>query len=535
MSFQRILGRISLHEAVIALAVLSAVYLQLQNFADDPGVGWHLETGRWVLEHRMVPSTDPFLATPPGALEEGQAARSWISDQWLSDVVLELLFQVGSWPLVYASLTSLYLITYFVVLYGGLRKLHMPALAATFAVMCAFKGGQIHFILRPVMFSFLFFTIVYLRCLYTEQQMLNTQAAQEPSRPNDKSYFAWAALFALWANIHPGFVIGLAMVGLSGAITGLRAIFYAPLRAQIVPAGLTFLSCAIGTLLNPYGLKLHESIASLRASDYFMSLHEEWMPISFESPEGRLWLMLVILIGLCVLFGRGKFRFPSPTSLVACVVLGLSCLDAVRMLPFFAIAASLPVACGFASLGQCSIFQRSRPFARLASAFMFFERREHTARAGIMLTAVICGALIASSLLRGDLLLFQGPFGPRVEKFPYGAIQFLSAHQDSESKRELVVASIPEWGGFLSKFGTGMVRPLIDDRNTLVGEDFHKRYSSYIGGANGWDTFFVLLGADALLVPSGGVLAKALQQGPVGEWSLSYQDRLQTLATKTTS
>lgn len=39
--------------ALIALARMS-------NFPADPDMFWHVETGRWIVEHRAIPHTDVF-------------------------------------------------------------------------------------------------------------------------------------------------------------------------------------------------------------------------------------------------------------------------------------------------------------------------------------------------------------------------------------------------------------------------------------------------------------------------------------------
>ena len=93
----------------------------------------------------------------------GIEARPWLIDQWLADLFLYSGYSAGGWPLLYALLLVAYLLTYFFVLYRGAVELTGLRILSCLAAVYAFKIGQIHFILRPVLFSFLFFSIVYVQ------------------------------------------------------------------------------------------------------------------------------------------------------------------------------------------------------------------------------------------------------------------------------------------------------------------------------------------------------------------------------------
>ncbi len=67
--------------------IISSVYtllaMELVGFANDPGVGWHLATGDYILKNFSIPFIDPFLG--------GQEGRAWICDQWLADLILSAI------------------------------------------------------------------------------------------------------------------------------------------------------------------------------------------------------------------------------------------------------------------------------------------------------------------------------------------------------------------------------------------------------------------------------------------------------------
>ncbi|NLF25614.1 MAG: hypothetical protein GX589_08180, partial [Deltaproteobacteria bacterium] len=199
------LPTIGIQDCLVLIAFLSLVLVQMQNFAQDPGVGWHLSTGQHVFSTGEIPRVDSFLAS--------SSPRPWVADQWLGSTFLYALFKSGSWPMVYASLTLIYLLTYAAILYGVLARLSGSYIAASLAAIYAFKIGQLHFIMRPVMLSFPLFAAVtgFVYVLY--------HALKSASGAQAATSFRYAAvglplIFALWSNVHPSFVLGLGLLGL---------------------------------------------------------------------------------------------------------------------------------------------------------------------------------------------------------------------------------------------------------------------------------------------------------------------------------
>ncbi|MCZ7669684.1 MAG: hypothetical protein M5U34_22160 [Chloroflexi bacterium] len=67
----------------------------------DPDMWWHLRTGEYILQ-AGIPRQDVFSFTVP--------EHEWITHEWLSQVVMWGIYQVGGLPgliLVFAGLTTL--------------------------------------------------------------------------------------------------------------------------------------------------------------------------------------------------------------------------------------------------------------------------------------------------------------------------------------------------------------------------------------------------------------------------------------------
>ena len=84
---------------------------------------------------------------------------------------------------------------------------------------------------------------------------------------------------------------------------------------------------------------------------------------------------------------------------------------------------------------------------------------------------LVCCILFFLSLSNNAVGWYAGPYGPRKTKFPYDALAFLN-----EQAGEKRVYATPNWGGFLTFYGKNGTRALIDDRNTMLGEEVYKDY-----------------------------------------------------------
>jgi hypothetical protein len=157
----------------------------------DPNTGVHIRAGQWILSHRAIPRQDLFSFTLAG--------RAWCNWEWLSDALDALLFQVrGLSAIVAFHLTLLCLIS--VILYRTARLRVGPMMA--FAVTClAMATTTIHWLARPHLFTWLFLAAF---CFLLERADVTGEY-----RP----LLALPVPIILWVNLHPGFVVGLLVLG----------------------------------------------------------------------------------------------------------------------------------------------------------------------------------------------------------------------------------------------------------------------------------------------------------------------------------
>jgi hypothetical protein len=514
----RIGAFIGAHDILVLVAFYSMLLVQAPLFASDAGVGWHLKTGEWIAKHFSVPYTDPFLFS--------SQPRAWICDQWLSDLILWVLYQAGNWPLLYAFLAVIFGAVFFVLLYRTLRDFSGFALPVSLALILAFKLAQIHFVLRPVIFGIALFALLY--CLTLNILKYFSVATTQHIMREFHFIALGAVLFALWANIHPTFVLG--WIFLVSVFLGLaldRYLLEQHEVAWVSPkfwafAALLLFVAVAATLLNPNFLALHQSIYALGTSAYFMRYHQEWLGVDFISFEGKLvffvsaalWVALVISPTLRRHLG---FRF-----LVPFLVFLWFGITAQRGLPFFGIVASLPFALALAHLGKAEALQGRSLKSRLVRHFAVIESFERRAPRGAAIFFALSCLVFGDVFLNGQTLFYRGPYGPAQERYPYISLGVLKDLATPENK--LAVLAPADWGGFMTLEGEGSLEPIIDDRNVLLGEQFYKDFHFFMNPTRDWLNYAVSLGSTHLLWPAQSDLARKIKQN--GDAYLVHEDEI---------
>ncbi len=216
----------------------------------SPDAWWHLSAGRWIWTHASVPMADPFSFTHAGA--------PWIDFEWGFQAVLYPFSYFGDGGLWTAK--ALLLLSSFLPVDGLLRDRKASSLeralgAAIWAAAVLPKAD-----LRADLISAGFFA----------WQLRRLAAGRA-------SFLGGFLAFALWANMHAGFALGLALYPAWAAVQRLS-------RGES-PRGLGAEACgaALGVLLNPYGISLY-AVFVAHALDPVRAGVAEWGRFSLRYP-----------------------------------------------------------------------------------------------------------------------------------------------------------------------------------------------------------------------------------------------------------
>jgi hypothetical protein len=480
--------------------------LQMKGIANDPGVGWHFKTGEIIATTGQIPRVDPFLFS--------ETPRPWVSDQWLGDLFLYKSYELGGWPLVYGLCTAVYFGAFFLLIYPIVRRESGSAVIAACAVLLGFKIGQVHFIVRPVIFGFPLFAAVY---------HILMEARLKLSR-GEQPYFKYLLLipiFFLWANLHPSFVLGGVLLGIFLVSLSWERVFYNNFSSfkysPTLIALIFFALASLATFLNPYGADLHRSITALSGNEYFMRLHLEWHGLDFKKAEGKLFegVVLIILLGLAIGDLKGKLK---PFDFFCLVAFAHICLVAVRGLPYFGMVCCVPTAIAICSLINSRVLKEFSWGKKIVDGSIAIKERENRT---IWQPVAWLGVIIPliSSVWMGRVWPFAGEYGPNDERYAFKAIELMKAAVSEPT----VVINHSNFGGFLTWYGAPLLKPVHDDRNTLLGEEFYKQMEKVLAIGDDLKTYATRTHAKFLMINSESGQAKHLKA--TGEFPVFYEDK----------
>ncbi len=323
--------RLTRRRVSLALMTLALVYAFLAGLHTviDFDMGWHLATGRYVLQHHVVPSTDILSYTSPGA--------EWLYPPF-AGVLLYGIFNVWG----YAGLTwfcALALMAMVACLLRGPSR-QESGLAAVLAIM-AVPALALRATPRADLFTTLFFAI-FLAQLWkfhrrsadpsggrvevnslTPSTRLDHVEGTAALRRERLRLWILPLLMLLWVNLHPGFVAGLGILIAYFLIEGLELLF--PNRRKAVLQRLQqawppLAATVVATLFNPYGPRIFKAVLHLadltQPSSAFvaelaavrLTLPSLAQALVWRNPDSSYWwlaLAAVVVVGLA--FWRRQF------------------------------------------------------------------------------------------------------------------------------------------------------------------------------------------------------------------------------------
>jgi len=253
---------------------------------EDPGVGRHLRTAEVILETGQIPRTDPLSFT--------KAGEPWIDFEWAFEATIGELYRAGGLPLVCAFCYAVFAAT----ILGIYRTLLQSGFSLSVVLLTtgvAFLTVQIHFSVRPVLFTYLFLALV-------------VEVWRRRPQPLLRDWLILPLVFVAWANLHAGWMAALLFLVISMAGRFLDRISKrvdgdeAPLIPWI---GLTLL-CILATWLNPWGWELHRHIFLMATTLKSSALWVEYLPPNFATPtmSALTVLFIVIVVFMARVFKR---------------------------------------------------------------------------------------------------------------------------------------------------------------------------------------------------------------------------------------
>ena len=326
----------------------------------------------------------------------------------------------------------------------------------------------------------------------------------------------------LWVNLHGGFVLGFALLGLyllSGAIRysvpgtmETRQNIAIPLRELGM---VTFVSL-VASLINPYGYELHVHVYRYLSSRWLMNHIDEFLSPNFHGVAQQCFvaILLITIVGLAM--SRNK---PSFSRVLVLLFATYSGLYASRSLPVSSLLLTLIVAPLWT---QALAEARDNPRLSLRLRDFLSRWRLLTSRGGAARTRFRGHLWPIVAVLLGLLACVQAA--------SQGPVTWMDAHFDAghfpvQASEVIVQRGIREpifapdsWGGYLIYRLYPQNKVFVDDRHDLYGEEFLKEYLKAIRLTPDWNGFLEEKRVNWALLPAESSLANMLEKHPSGMW-----------------
>jgi hypothetical protein len=469
---------------VIALVMSAALYALSRTVADVDLWG-HVKFGEdiWRTGRVIQPDTYSYLT----------GGQAWINHEWLAEVTFYRIFSSFGAPglIAFKSGVGLLIVglVYRHLCRWGLSAARAGVVVLLVAIMLIHGLGTV----RPQLFTYLFFLLL----------LLLIHAAE-----HGRVRWLWACpvLFALWANLHGGFLAGLAILSIwSGVHTAALVRRAHSASAALSRSTLTVLAAltttVLATLANPHGAGLLRFLvrpATLARPDI-----SEWQPIAIMSFYGILYLAVLAAAGVGLLYSRIERR-PALLVLLACIA--LLPLTAERHGSLFALG--MPVLAAEHLGSAWARWRATRPAHQEARR----DRRRQLWSAAIALAFAV--AVIRWSLPHFSCIHLD----PIVVTFPARAVALL---KDSGVSGNMAV--LFDWGEYALWHLSPRIKVSVDGRRETVYPDGVRTENlNFLTGIGDWDA--VLRNHDTHLAlvstkrPTFNLMT--LQPG----WRLAYED-----------
>lgn len=282
------------------LVFASLFFFSLQP-AIDPDTGWHLATGRYIIEQGQVPRNDPFSYSMPNA--------PYYAHSWAFDVLMYVL-QEKFGPIGLSSLFALIITISMILLAQVARRMNnqgsfwelLPLLSLMTVEICG---------VRPQTVSVLGLAILL---------VMITNQDKKPSLVHI------AALFFVWANLHGGVVLGIGVFALW--IIGSQV--WHPNNGEHAYWLACFVVGFLATLANPYTYHLYTFAFGMITNSTALIFNADWIPLfSGRLGDESLPLRVSIVVGslAAILDNRNQKNL----AMLALIFLGAS-LKSLRFL-----------------------------------------------------------------------------------------------------------------------------------------------------------------------------------------------------------
>ena len=294
---------------LLPLATLLILTCFLTGTSADADLFGHLTFGRDIVRVHAVHASDPYSFT---------SDRPWVNHEWLAEVIMWIGYAIGGGIGLIILKLSLACAAGALLLDAWRRYELGPIERDMLLFATAFGAWPSLVTVRPQMFSlFLLAALLNVLGRFCDGQI--------------KVLLWLPVIFAVWVNIHGGWLVGAGVLVLFTACSLFDSTFDPSQRRRLIAASL---AAGLATLCNPYGPNMLTFLFETVRPD--RSDIVEWLPVT-QLPAIALTLWLVpTAVALTAVW---RHRRVLPVSSIAIVVmLGIASFRVARIVSLYAVA-----------------------------------------------------------------------------------------------------------------------------------------------------------------------------------------------------
>lgn len=449
----------------------------------DGDLARHITMGEYMLRNGRI-ERDVFSFTRGG--------EPFVAYEWMSQITYALMHRLGGLAGITVIAGLILAATYALVVLFMRNRGVDPLLTYLTGITAALLGAA-HWLARPHLFTLLALSLLLFFL--------------EPG--NRRRLLVLAPFFIFWANLHPGFVVGLMLLAVVLAGDLAEVCFGKDREAWLGRAKYHAGALLIGllaSLVNPRGIGLHLHIQSLLSNQYLMGMTNEFTSPTFHGIHGKIFLLTLLVIVTALALSRARPTYPRLFLLLFTIA---AALIARRNIPVFAVIALPLLALEFDHLWRRLSVRGLNHVKRV------FQEGEALGRPGLLVMPVTVPMLVVALLHGsvGGVALIEDEFDRGV--FPVAAVEY--ARQAELQGR---IFNAYTWGGYIL-YAWPEQKIFIDGMSDFFGEQLVREYVKIMALEPGWDRELEKHGISLALIPVQSGLAYAMERSG---WERLYAD-----------
>ena len=463
-----------------ALITVFAMFLMFHGATtlfSDTDTGWHIRNGERMLRTGLLTHADPYSFS--------KAGQPWIAWEWGADLLMAAVYR-GSGLGGVAVMYGLSIAASVWMWFRLNRAVEGNFLIAGLFFVPMVTTTALHWLARPHIFSWVFLLGTVWLC------------ERLPLHPGWRHFALAVVATAAWSNLHGSFFFAplIALIYAAGAfVTPFIWESRNPSAGGSTVRGylLLALAASAGTLVNPYGWRLHQHVFSYLLNSGLLDQITEFQSFNFHQSGAAL---VMAMLTICFAGAFAALAIHKPERFLLSMLLTGIALRSIRALPVAALLV-LPLANG----SLTAVVYRAKeltPWLRrkVDDALHYGDCLQAVERRLRGYAIVPFAAVLLFALIRNDA-------GFSAADAPVAASDVVASLPANAR-----ILSSDSFGGYLIYRFNGERKVFFDGRSDFYGTDFVARYVRLVAARPGWRDEFnrwnfthALLPPDCPLIP----------------------------------